>query len=204
MPSSRSTWRSPAPHRAASSPPDTTSSPRRGCRPTAGASPGSRGTIPTCRGTAPLCISPSWMRTARSSALPRRIAGGAAESIFQPEWSPDGADLVFRLGPLRLVESLSLRRRRPVRCADGAASGRIRRSRNGCSACRPTPSPAPDRIVCAYAEGGLGRLAVIDLATGALTSIDTPFTEFASLRAARRSGRVVARRARASGEHRRA
>ena len=25
----------------------------------------------------------------------RRIAGGPAESIFQPEWSPDGADLVF-------------------------------------------------------------------------------------------------------------
>jgi Tol biopolymer transport system component len=25
----------------------------------------------------------------------RRIAGGSAESIFQPEWSPDGADLVF-------------------------------------------------------------------------------------------------------------
>ena len=25
----------------------------------------------------------------------RRIAGGRAESIFQPEWSPDGADLVF-------------------------------------------------------------------------------------------------------------
>ena len=25
----------------------------------------------------------------------RRIAGGPAESIFQPEWSPDSADLVF-------------------------------------------------------------------------------------------------------------
>ena len=25
----------------------------------------------------------------------RKIAGGPTESIFQPEWSPDGADLVF-------------------------------------------------------------------------------------------------------------
>jgi hypothetical protein len=25
----------------------------------------------------------------------RRIAGGPAESIFQPEWSPEGTDLVF-------------------------------------------------------------------------------------------------------------
>jgi hypothetical protein len=25
----------------------------------------------------------------------RRIAGGPAESIFQPEWSPDGSDIVF-------------------------------------------------------------------------------------------------------------
>jgi Tol biopolymer transport system component len=25
----------------------------------------------------------------------RRIAGGPAESILQPEWSPDGTDIVF-------------------------------------------------------------------------------------------------------------
>ena len=26
---------------------------------------------------------------------PRVIAGGAAESIFQPEWAPDGSAIVF-------------------------------------------------------------------------------------------------------------
>ena len=41
----------------------------------------------------------------------------------------------------------------------------------------------PDRIVCAYAEAGLGHLAVIDLTTGSLRPLDTPFTQFASLRA---------------------
>jgi dipeptidyl aminopeptidase/acylaminoacyl peptidase len=33
------------------------------------------------------------------------------------------------------------------------------------------------------AEAGLGHLAVIDLTTGSLRSLDTPFTQFASLRA---------------------
>src|SRR5262249_32917258 len=42
---------------------------------------------------------------------------------------------------------------------------------------------ARNRIVCAYVEGGLGRLAVIDLATGALHPLETPFTQFASVRA---------------------
>ena len=41
----------------------------------------------------------------------------------------------------------------------------------------------PGRIVCSYQEGGLGHLAVLDLASGALTPIDTPFTEFGSVRA---------------------
>ena len=38
------------------------------------------------------------------------------------------------------------------------------------------------RIVCAYTEAGLGHLAVVDLATGA-APLDTPFTQFASVRA---------------------
>jgi dipeptidyl aminopeptidase/acylaminoacyl peptidase len=40
-----------------------------------------------------------------------------------------------------------------------------------------------DRIVCAYSQAGLGRLAVLDLTRGTLTAVDTPFTEFGSVRA---------------------
>src|SRR5262249_27760998 len=40
-----------------------------------------------------------------------------------------------------------------------------------------------DRIVCAYTQSGLGRLAVLELARGTLTPLDTPFTEFGSVRA---------------------
>jgi dipeptidyl aminopeptidase/acylaminoacyl peptidase len=41
----------------------------------------------------------------------------------------------------------------------------------------------PERIVCAYSQGGLGRLAMLDLANETLTPVATPFTEFGSLRA---------------------
>src|SRR5262249_1744733 len=41
----------------------------------------------------------------------------------------------------------------------------------------------PGRVVCAYVENGLGRLGTVDLATGALTRIETPYTDFSSVRA---------------------
>jgi dipeptidyl aminopeptidase/acylaminoacyl peptidase len=113
---------------------------------------------------------------------PRVIAGGPAESIFQPEWSPDGGDLCFvsdRSGWWNLY-SLKL------------ATGEVRSI---------APMPAEfglpqwvfgmatyafagrDRIVCSFVEAGLGRIAVIDLATGALRRLEMPFTQFASVRA---------------------
>jgi hypothetical protein len=39
------------------------------------------------------------------------IAGGTTESIFQPQWSPDGTQIVFVSESLRLVESLLARSR---------------------------------------------------------------------------------------------
>jgi dipeptidyl aminopeptidase/acylaminoacyl peptidase len=41
----------------------------------------------------------------------------------------------------------------------------------------------PERIVCTYSQGGLGCLAVLDLANETLTPVATPFTEFGSMRA---------------------
>src|SRR6202011_4559420 len=40
-----------------------------------------------------------------------------------------------------------------------------------------------NRIVAAYVENGLGSLALIDLASGGLTRLDLPFTDFSSVRA---------------------
>jgi hypothetical protein len=40
-----------------------------------------------------------------------------------------------------------------------------------------------NEAVCTYIEGGQGKLALLDLASGKLTPVNTPFTEFSSLRA---------------------
>jgi hypothetical protein len=50
----------------------------------------------------------------------------------------------------------------------------------------------PDRIVCTYSEAGLWRLGIVDLATGTLRTLETPFTQFASVRADREQVVVLA------------
>jgi hypothetical protein len=112
----------------------------------------------------------------------QRIAGGAAESIFQPEWSPDGTDLLFvsdRSGWWNLYR---------FTLATGAvlsiAPQTVEFGQPQLNFGMATYAFAgPDRIVCTYSEAGLGHLAVIDLTTGSLRPLDTPFTQFASLRA---------------------
>jgi dipeptidyl aminopeptidase/acylaminoacyl peptidase len=113
---------------------------------------------------------------------PRAIAGGPSESVFQPEWSPDGARITFvsdRSGWWNLY-------------ACDAAAGTLTSL-----APRPAEFGVPqwvfglstyafagaDRIVCTYQQAGLGHLAVLDLAGATLREIETPFTDFGSLRA---------------------
>ena len=121
---------------------------------------------------------------------PQLIAGGVAESIFQPEWSPDGAQIVFvsdRSGWWNLYRfELATRTTRPL--APMAAEFGVPQWQLGAST---YAFAGPDRIVCAYSEAGLGKLAVLDLASETLTPLDTPFTEFGSLRA--NGNRVVFR-----------
>ena len=114
---------------------------------------------------------------------PQLIAGGAAELIFQPEWSPDGAKLVFvsdRSGWWNLY-CFELASRTDA--AAGADGGGIRSSAMAVRDCRPLRSPGAERIVCAYFQAGLGRLALLDIASERLTPFDLPFTEFGSVRA---------------------
>ena len=112
----------------------------------------------------------------------RRIAGGRAESIFQPEWSPDGADLVFvsdrsgwwNLYCLTLATGL-MRPIAPMAAEFGQPQWVFGMATYAFA--------ARNRIVCAYIEAGLGHLAVVDVATGAMRALDLPFTQFASVRA---------------------
>jgi dipeptidyl aminopeptidase/acylaminoacyl peptidase len=111
------------------------------------------------------------------------IAGGTTESIFQPEWSPDGAQIVFvsdRSGWWNLY-SLDLSTRAIRALAPMAAEFGLPQWLLGMST---YAFAGPDRIVCTYSQRGLGCLAVLDLTNERLTPVATPFTEFTSMRAA--------------------
>ena len=114
---------------------------------------------------------------------PLAIAGGQAESIFQPEWSPDGAYIIFvsdRSGWWNLYRfELPTHASSPI--APMAAEFGQPQWVFGMST---YAFAGPDRIVCTYLQAGLGEAGVVDLATGTLQTVETPFTQFASVRAA--------------------
>jgi dipeptidyl aminopeptidase/acylaminoacyl peptidase len=120
----------------------------------------------------------------QSGALgePHVIAGAKEESIFQPEWSPDGGAIVFvsdRSGWWNLYRfDLGTRITQPL--APMEAEFGLPQWVFGVSTYAFAGS---NRIVCTYSQSGLGRLGLLDLHTGALGPIETPFTEFGSVRA---------------------
>src|SRR5262249_23092762 len=112
---------------------------------------------------------------------PIAIAGGAAESIFQPQWSPDGSALFFvsdRTNWWNLYRyDVARRSIHPVtsRQAEfGQPQWVFGMSTYGFA--------GPDRVVAAYGDKGVGRLALVDLASNALSDLDLPFTEYSAVR----------------------
>jgi len=114
-----------------------------------------------------------------------RVAGGARESIFQPEWSPEGV--------LHFV-------------SDRTGWWNLYRWRDGCidplveiEAEFGMPQwvfgmstyafESAGRIICTYTQQGTYRLASLDTTTGKLDLIETSYTQIWELRAA--PGRVV-------------
>jgi len=114
-------------------------------------------------------------------AAPAAVAGGPAESIFQPEWSPDGAALTFvsdRTGWWNLYSfdpgTGATRPLAPMAAEFGQPQWVFGMSTYAFA--------GPDRIVAAYSASGLGRLAVIALRSGRLTDLALPFSAFSSVR----------------------
>jgi dipeptidyl aminopeptidase/acylaminoacyl peptidase len=109
------------------------------------------------------------------------VAGGEDESVFQPEWAPDGAlyfvsDFSGWWNPYRwhggFVEPMVMRH---------AEFGRPQ----WVFASMATYDFAGEgRIVCSYTENGTWRLATLDLKTKTLTPVDAPYEEIRCVRAA--------------------
>jgi dipeptidyl aminopeptidase/acylaminoacyl peptidase len=108
----------------------------------------------------------------------QRVAGGREESIFQPEWSPDGV-LHFvsdRTGWWNLyrwrdgqIEPLY-----PMEAEFGSPQWAFGMSTYGFT--------SAVELICAYTSQGVWRLAHLNTSTGQLTPIETPYTVIASLR----------------------
>src|SRR6195256_2173771 len=95
------------------------------------------------------------------------IAGGTAESVFQPEWSPDGNEIVFvsdRTGWWNLYAyELATRTARPLcpmQAEFGMPQWNFDMSTYAFAGAR--------RIVCVHTKLGLGHLATFGLGRGTL------------------------------------
>jgi dipeptidyl aminopeptidase/acylaminoacyl peptidase len=118
---------------------------------------------------------------------PTKIAGGPTESIFQPEWSLSGI-LHFmsdRTGWWNLYHT-SDGHDEPL-CPMAAEFGQPQWN-FGMST---YAFVSTDRLICTYTEGGLGKLALLDVATHRLLPLDLPYTDYAAVRA--HGSRVVFR-----------
>ena len=131
-----------------------------------------------------------------SLGAPTKVAGERGESVFQPEWSPDGA-LHFvsdRTGWWNLyrlrggggdVEALA-----PMSAEFGSPMWTL--------GARTYAFESADRIACEYVQNGVWRLALLDTRTLNLAPLDTPYSEMSrgDIRAA--AGRIVFEAASAS------
>ena len=114
-------------------------------------------------------------------ASSERVAGGKEESIFQPEWSPEGVLYfvsdrggwwnLYRIDQYGTVESL---------CEMKAEFG-MPQWGFGMST---YAFESAERIVCAYIENGLSRLALIDTRTKQFEPVDCLYTDIRFVRAA--------------------
>jgi dipeptidyl aminopeptidase/acylaminoacyl peptidase len=112
----------------------------------------------------------------------RVVAGGTSVSVFQPEWSPDGSEIIFvsdHTGWWNLyaceIATGTTRPLCPMQAEFGVPQWNFGMSTYAFAGAR--------KILCAYTKAGLGQLAILDLAGGSLHAIETEFTEFGSVRA---------------------
>ncbi len=109
---------------------------------------------------------------------PRKVAGSRTESIFQPEWGPDGK--LYFVGDRSLwwnlyrtgAEETAIEAVCPRAAEFGLPQWVFGMSTYGFSR---------DALVCSYSESGKSRLASINLQTLEMTEIPTPYSTVGGL-----------------------
>jgi len=115
-----------------------------------------------------------------------KAAGGDDESVFQPEWAPDGvlhfvSDRsgwwnLYRLSADARSGSWQAEELYLLEAEFGQPQWMFRMSTYAFESER--------RLICSYIQNGSGSLAALDLATLGIQQIETEFTEISSVRAA--------------------
>jgi dipeptidyl aminopeptidase/acylaminoacyl peptidase len=108
-----------------------------------------------------------------------RVAGGSDESIFQPEWGPNGT-LYFVSDRTGWWNLYRWRDGRVAPLREMEAEFGVPQWVFGMTTYAPV---GVDRLVCAYGEGGGSNLAVLDAATGEMTPLATSATSIEGVRA---------------------
>ncbi len=107
-----------------------------------------------------------------------RVAGGPEESVFQPEWSPDGTLYYVsdRTGWWNLyrLRGGAAEPLRPMEAEFGLPQWVLGMSTYGFL--------SPERIVCAFIERGVFRLGLLNVEAGELAEIETPYSVVSYLR----------------------
>ena len=114
-----------------------------------------------------------------------QLAGGPDESIFQPQWSPDGT-LYFISDRTGWWNLYRFRNGQVEPVLEMRAEFGLPQWLFGMST---YAFESASHIVCTYAGQGEGALAILDADTGALEVVETPYTTFGCVRAA--PGRIV-------------
>ncbi|MEG4347966.1 S9 family peptidase [Microcoleus sp. A003_D6] len=126
------------------------------------------------------------------------VAGGVDESIFQPEWSPDGV-LYFVSDKSNWWNFYRWQSRTPLNPPLVRGEAEIEASLCEMAAEFGLPQwvfgmstyavVSENKIICTYTQQGKWYLASLDLTTKQLTTIETPYTDISSVKA--RGGNVV-------------
>lgn len=118
----------------------------------------------------------------------RRVAGGRVESIFQPEWSPDGvlyfaSDRNGWWNLERLTTDGQIEAVYETKAELGMPQWVFGMSSYAFA--------SPELIVCSHVEEGVSRLEILETQTGQAKNIDSTFTDIQYLRAS--NGKAIFR-----------